>query len=176
MQLITVKIDKPDDTNFILGQTHFIKSAEDIHEALVAAVPGIQFGLAFCEAARREEVRRATRPPVPTAAADFAVLDEDETLPTGLLVDGAAGGGVGSSGGGATDDDDPVAVLGSLHGVPSCGVGRLCARAYRRPCPVSSSVVADQQPFSRRTTVPGKKVSRKAPCPCGSGQPHSRRA
>ena len=50
MQLIAVKIEKPDDTNFILGQTHFIKSVEDIHEALVAAVPGIKFGLAFCEA------------------------------------------------------------------------------------------------------------------------------
>jgi hypothetical protein len=44
MQLKTVKIDKPDDTNFILGQTHFIKSVEDIHEALVAAVPGITLG------------------------------------------------------------------------------------------------------------------------------------
>jgi adenosine/AMP kinase len=41
MQLITVKIEKPDDTNFILGQTHFIKSVEDIHEALAGAVPGI---------------------------------------------------------------------------------------------------------------------------------------
>jgi adenosine/AMP kinase len=50
MQLKTVKIEKPDDTNFILGQTHFIKSVEDIHEALVAAVPNIKFGLAFCEA------------------------------------------------------------------------------------------------------------------------------
>jgi len=50
MQLTTVKIDKPDATNFILGQTHFIKSVEDIHEALVGAVPGIKFGLAFCEA------------------------------------------------------------------------------------------------------------------------------
>jgi adenosine/AMP kinase len=49
MQLKTVKIEKPDDTNFILGQTHFIKTVEDIHEALVAAVPGIKFGLAFCE-------------------------------------------------------------------------------------------------------------------------------
>ena len=37
-------------TNFILGQTHFIKSVEDLHEALVGAVPGIKFGLAFCEA------------------------------------------------------------------------------------------------------------------------------
>jgi adenosine/AMP kinase len=50
MQLITVKIEKPDDTNFILDQTHSIKSVEDIHEALVAAVAGIKFGLAFCEA------------------------------------------------------------------------------------------------------------------------------
>lgn len=57
MQLITVKIDKPEATNFILGQTHFIKSVEDIHEALVAAVPGIKFGLAFCEASGKCLVR-----------------------------------------------------------------------------------------------------------------------
>ena len=42
MQLITVKIEKPDDTNFILGQTNFIKSVQDIHEALVGAVPGLR--------------------------------------------------------------------------------------------------------------------------------------
>lgn len=57
MQLITLKIDKPDVTNFILGQTHFIKSVEDIHEALVNAVPGIQFGVAFCEASGKCLVR-----------------------------------------------------------------------------------------------------------------------
>ncbi len=57
MQLTTVKIDKPDATNFILGQTHFIKSVEDIHEALVGAVPGIKFGLAFCEASGKCLVR-----------------------------------------------------------------------------------------------------------------------
>jgi adenosine/AMP kinase len=50
MQLIVVKIEKPESCNFILGQAHFIKSVEDIHEALVAAVPGIRFGMAFCEA------------------------------------------------------------------------------------------------------------------------------
>ena len=50
MQLHTVRIDKPETTNFILGQTHFIKTVEDVHEALVGAVPGIKFGLAFCEA------------------------------------------------------------------------------------------------------------------------------
>ncbi len=57
MQLLTVKIDKPETTNFILGQSHFIKTVEDIHEALVAAVPGIKFGLAFCEASGKCLVR-----------------------------------------------------------------------------------------------------------------------
>lgn len=45
-----IKIQKPDEINFILGQSHFIKTVEDIHEALVSSVPGIKFGLAFCEA------------------------------------------------------------------------------------------------------------------------------
>jgi adenosine/AMP kinase len=57
MQLVTVKIEKPEAVNFILGQTHFIKSVEDIHEALVGAVPGIKFGLAFCEASGKCLVR-----------------------------------------------------------------------------------------------------------------------
>jgi uncharacterized protein len=57
MRLVTVKIEKPGDINFVLGQTHFIKSVEDIHEALVAAVPGIKFGLAFCEASGKCLVR-----------------------------------------------------------------------------------------------------------------------
>lgn len=57
MQLISVKIEKPDAINFILGQTHFIKSVEDIHESLVTAVPGIKFGLAFCEASGKCLVR-----------------------------------------------------------------------------------------------------------------------
>lgn len=50
MNLSTVTIEKPEAINFILGQSHFIKTVEDIHEALVTAVPGIKFGLAFCEA------------------------------------------------------------------------------------------------------------------------------
>jgi hypothetical protein len=50
MELKSIKIVKPEDVNFILGQTHFVKSVEDLHEALVGAVPGIKFGLAFCEA------------------------------------------------------------------------------------------------------------------------------
>ena len=57
MQLVTVRIEKPEAINFVLGQTHFIKSVEDIHEALVSAVPGIKFGLAFCEASGKCLVR-----------------------------------------------------------------------------------------------------------------------
>ena len=57
MQLVSVKIDKPEDINFIFGQTHFIKSVEDIHESLVSAVPGIKFGIAFCEASGKCLIR-----------------------------------------------------------------------------------------------------------------------
>ena len=57
MNLTTVTIDKPAAINFILGQSHFIKTVEDIHEALVGAVPGIKFGLAFCEASSPALVR-----------------------------------------------------------------------------------------------------------------------
>jgi adenosine/AMP kinase len=57
MELTTVTIDKPETINFILGQSHFIKTVEDIHETLVAAVPGIKFGLAFCEASGKCLVR-----------------------------------------------------------------------------------------------------------------------
>lgn len=57
MDLQIVKIKKPEDVNFILGQSHFIKTVEDIHETLVAAVPGIKFGLAFCEASGKCLVR-----------------------------------------------------------------------------------------------------------------------
>jgi uncharacterized protein len=57
MELVTVRIEKPDTANFVLGQSHFIKTVEDIHEALVGAVPGIKFGLAFCEASGKCLVR-----------------------------------------------------------------------------------------------------------------------
>ena len=59
MELKTVAIDKPEAINFVLGHTHFIKSVEDIHEALVTAVPGVKFGLAFCEASQKCLVRHS---------------------------------------------------------------------------------------------------------------------
>lgn len=49
MELKIVRIDKPDDVNVIIGQTHFIKTVEDVYEALVNSVPNIKFGIGFCE-------------------------------------------------------------------------------------------------------------------------------
>ena len=57
MELVSVKIEKPEAINFILGQSHFIKTVEDIHECLVTSVPGIKFGLAFCEASGKCLIR-----------------------------------------------------------------------------------------------------------------------
>ncbi len=57
MDIRSVQIEKPEAVNFIFGQSHFIKTVEDIHEALVSAVPGIKFGLAFCEASGKCLVR-----------------------------------------------------------------------------------------------------------------------
>ncbi|MBI1744286.1 adenosine-specific kinase [Candidatus Acetothermia bacterium] len=57
MELKIVKIQKPDDVNLILGQSHFIKTVEDLHEALVTAIPRIKFGLAFCESSGPALVR-----------------------------------------------------------------------------------------------------------------------
>jgi hypothetical protein len=50
LELKLVAVDKPADVNLILGQAHFIKTVEDLYEAVVASVPGVKFGLAFCEA------------------------------------------------------------------------------------------------------------------------------
>ena len=57
MDIQTVKVEKPENINFILGQSHFIKTVEDIHEALVNSVPNIKFGLAFCEASGKCLIR-----------------------------------------------------------------------------------------------------------------------
>lgn len=49
MELTGVTVKKPDDTNIIIGQSHFIKTVEDLYETLIGTVPGIKFGLGFCE-------------------------------------------------------------------------------------------------------------------------------
>lgn len=57
MKTEVITIYNPDAKNLIFGQSHFIKTVEDIHEALVGAVPGIKFGLAFCEASGPRLIR-----------------------------------------------------------------------------------------------------------------------
>jgi len=57
IELKTVEIEKPEDMNFILGQTHFIKSVEDIYEAMVNSAPSAKFGVAFCEASGACKIR-----------------------------------------------------------------------------------------------------------------------
>lgn len=59
MRLLNVKIEKPEEINFILAQSHFIKTVEDCYETLIEAVPGIKFGLAFCEASGPKKIRTA---------------------------------------------------------------------------------------------------------------------
>src|SRR5712691_10926082 len=63
MEFTAVPIDKPEDMNFILGQSHFIKTVEDLHETLVQSVPGLKFGVAFCESSGPRLVRRSGNDP-----------------------------------------------------------------------------------------------------------------
>jgi len=57
MELLSVALEKPDDMNVILGQAHFVKTVEDLHEALAGSSPQLRFGIAFCEASGKRLVR-----------------------------------------------------------------------------------------------------------------------
>lgn len=70
LTLKLVQIENPDALNFILGQSHFIKTVEDIHEAVVGSIPGAQFGLAFCEASGAALVRSTGTAPDLVALAE----------------------------------------------------------------------------------------------------------
>lgn len=59
MKLQSVKIDKPDEMNIIFGMSHFIRTVEDLHEALMTSAPAVEFGLAFCEASQERLVRHS---------------------------------------------------------------------------------------------------------------------
>ncbi len=112
MELKVVEIDNPNELNFILGQTHFIKSVEDLHEALVTAVPGIKFGLAFCEASGPCLIRRS---------------GTDESL-VNLAVKNAEAIGAGHSFIIFLDGSFPINVLPSIKAVPEvCHI--ICASA-----------------------------------------------
>jgi adenosine/AMP kinase len=73
MELITRALEIPEGANIILGQSHFIKTVEDLYEILIGAVPGIQFGLAFCEASGDCLIRSiGNEPALETAAVNNA--------------------------------------------------------------------------------------------------------
>ncbi|HUH68811.1 MAG TPA: adenosine-specific kinase [Mycobacterium sp.] len=90
-----VSVDKPDDVNVVIGQAHFIKTVEDLHEALVGVSPSLQFGLAFCEASGPRLVRRtgndaelvelATRTALAIAAGHCFVVFLREGFPINVL-------------------------------------------------------------------------------------------
>jgi uncharacterized protein len=90
-----VSVDKPEDVNVVIGQAHFIKTVEDLHEALVGVSPALRFGLAFCEASGPRLVRRtgndpelvelATRAALAVAAGHSFVIFLREGFPVNVL-------------------------------------------------------------------------------------------
>lgn len=109
-----MRIDKPDDLNVIIGQSHFIKTVEDLHEALVGVGPHLRFGLAFCEASGPRLVRRS---------------GNDENL-IELATKNAVAVGAGHSFIVFLREGYPVNVLNAIRQVPEiCGV--FCATANR---------------------------------------------
>jgi len=74
IKIETIKIEKPAEVNLILGQSHFIKTVEDLHETLVTAVPGIKFGLAFAESSGPRLVRSSGTDKKLTKLAEVNIL------------------------------------------------------------------------------------------------------
>ncbi len=112
MDIAAVRIEKPDDVNVVVGQSHFIKTVEDLHEVLAQSSPHLEFGVAFCEASGPRLVRRS---------GNDADLVELATRNAGAIAAGhvfvvALRGGF------------PVSVLNAIKAVPEvCGI--FCATA-----------------------------------------------
>jgi uncharacterized protein len=113
MELTSVRIIKPETASVILGQSHFIKTVEDIHEAMVNSVPGIRFGIAFCEAsgARLVRVSGTDEEMQRLATANALAIGAGHTFVL-MLAEGFY----------------PINVLPALHAVPEV-VGIFCASA-----------------------------------------------
>ncbi|MGE5236724.1 MAG: adenosine-specific kinase [Acidobacteriota bacterium] len=112
MKIVTVSIDKPEATNFILGQAHFIKTVEDLHEAIVTTAPQLRFGIAFCESSGPALVRRSGN--------DDALLE--------LATRNALAVGAGHSFFVFLENGFPVSVLNAVKSVPEvCRI--FCATA-----------------------------------------------
>ena len=63
MEFLSIPVEKPDDVNVVIGQSHFIKTVEDLHEVLAASAPALKFGVAFCESSGPRLVRRTGNDP-----------------------------------------------------------------------------------------------------------------
>ncbi|MFE6924556.1 adenosine-specific kinase [Nocardia sp. NPDC057663] len=112
VELTAVRIDKPDDLNVVIGQAHFIKTVEDMHEALVGVSSHLRFGLAFCEASGPCLVRHS---------------GNDDDL-TELATTNALAVGAGHSFIVFLREGYPVNVLNAIRHVPEvCGI--YCATA-----------------------------------------------
>ena len=81
MQLESVPVHNPEELNLILGQSHFIKTVEDVHEVLAQASPTLEFGIAFCEASGPRLIRRSGN------AVDLEALAVDGGAPIGVETD-----------------------------------------------------------------------------------------
>lgn len=112
MKQVVITITNPDAKNLIFGQSHFIKTVEDIHEALVNTVPGIKFGLAFCEASGPRLIR--------TSGTDEAMVK--------LAADNANAVGCGHTFFIFLDNAFPINVLNAVKMVPEV-VGIFAATA-----------------------------------------------
>ena len=107
VEIKSVRIEKPEDVNIIIGQAHFIKTVEDIYEVLVGGVPGIKFGVAFCEASAERLVR----------------YDGNDNEMTDLAVKNARKIGAGHSFIIFMRDAYPINLLGPIKRVPEvCGI------------------------------------------------------
>jgi hypothetical protein len=112
MNIFTVAISKPEATNFILGQSHFIKTVEDLHEAIATTAPHLKFGIAFCESSGPALVRRS---------------GNDEAL-VALAVANAQAVGAGHSFFVFLENGFPVSILNTVKAVPEvCRI--FCATA-----------------------------------------------
>ena len=112
MDIVTVPIAKPESTNVVIGQSHFIKTVEDLHEAVVTTAPQMRFGLAFCESSGPALVRRSGN-------------DADLTK---LAVDNALAVAAGHTFFIFIEDGFPVNILNAVKAVPEvCRI--FCATA-----------------------------------------------
>jgi adenosine/AMP kinase len=112
VEVAAVRIHKPDDLNVIVGQSHFIKTVEDLHEALAGTSPHLRFGIAFCEASGARLVRHS---------------GNDDEL-TELAILNARAVGAGHSFVVFVREGFPVNVLNAIKQVPEvCGI--FCATA-----------------------------------------------